>query len=146
MLTQLQNDMKQALKSGEKQRLSTLRMLIAAVKYESIEKRHELSADEIQTVIAREIKQRVNVIEDFKKGGRDDLVKQAEEEIATLGAYLPAQLNDDELAQLISQAMEEAQVSSGKEIGKIMAKLMPKIKGKADGSRVQAMVRQMLPK
>lgn len=143
MLAKLQTDMKQALKNGEKLRLSTLRMLLAALKNESIEKQKELSEDEILAVIQREIKQRRNAMEDFKKGKRDDLLNQALEEIAVLESYLPAQLSDEELESLVRQAVAELNATS-KDFGKVMGKLMPQVKGKADGGRVQAMVKQVL--
>lgn len=144
MLSTLQADMKQALKSGEKLRLSTLRMLISSIKNESIEKRMELTDEEVITVIQREVKQRRNAIEEYKKGNRDDLVKQADEEIAFLEAYLPKQLSDEELEALVKETMAEVSIASPKEMGKLMAKLMPKVKGKADGNRVQAIVKQLL--
>jgi uncharacterized protein YqeY len=144
MLSTLQADMKQALKAGEKLRLSTLRMLISSIKNESIEKRNELTDEEVLTVIQREVKQRRNAIEEYKKGNRDDLVIQAEEEIAFLEAYLPKQLSDEELEALVKETMAEVNISSPKEMGKLMAKLMPKVKGKADGTRVQAMVKKFL--
>jgi uncharacterized protein len=144
MLKQIQDDMKQALKAGEKEKLSTIRMLIAAIKNESIEKRAELSDEDVFTVIAREIKQRKNAIEEFKKGNREDLVAQNESEIAILEAYLPQQLSDAELEALVRQAVAETNAVSAKEMGKVMGKLMPLVKGKADGTRVQAMVRSIL--
>ncbi|MDW7650449.1 MAG: GatB/YqeY domain-containing protein [Bacillota bacterium] len=144
MLTTIQNDMKQALKSGEKLRLSTLRMLVSALKNESIEKRQELTTEEVLTVVQREVKQRRNAMEEYKKGNRDDLVSQAEAEIAILEAYLPKQLSDDELEAIVRQTMAEVNVTSPKEMGKLMGKLMPQVKGKADGTRVQATVKRLL--
>jgi len=144
MLKQIQTDMKQALKAGEKQRLSTLRMLLAALQNESIEKRTELADEEIFTVIQREIKQRKNSIMEFKKGNREDLVQETELEITILTAYLPQQLSDEELEALVKQAITEANASSAKELGQVMGKLMPLIKGKAAGTRVQAIAKKLL--
>ena len=144
MFAQIQNDMKQALKAGDKFRLSTLRMLFSAIKNESIAKRAELSDEEVVTVVQREVKQRKNAIEEYKKGNRDDLVQQAEEEIAILDVYLPQQMSDEELEALVRQVITEENVSSLKEMGKIMGKIMPQVKGKADGNRVQAMVKKIL--
>ena len=144
MLKQIQNDMKEALKAGEKLRLSTIRMLISAIKNESIEKRAELSEEEVITVVQREVKMRRNAIEEYKKGNRDDLVQQALDEIAMLEVYLPKQLSDEELVAIIKQTIAEVNITSPKEMGKLMAKLMPLIKGKADGTRVQSIVKQLL--
>lgn len=144
MLNQIQEDMKQALKAGEKKRLSTLRMLLASVKNERIEKRAELTDEDIVTVVQRELKQRRNSIEEFKKGNRDDLVMETEEEIAVLENYLPKQLSDEELEALVRQVVTEVNASSPKEMGKVMGKLMPLVKGKADGTRVQAIVKSVL--
>lgn len=143
MLAELQGQMKQALKAGEKLRLSTLRLLLAAIKNESIDKRHELDEDEIITIIQREVKQRRNAIEEFKKGAREDLVKQAEEEIAILENYLPRQISDEELRQLVQQVVAELQATPN-EFGKVMGKVMPLVKGTADGNRVRSMVKQVL--
>lgn len=144
MLTQIQDDMKQALKAGEKKRLGTLRMLLAAVKNETIEKRSELTEEDILTVIQREIKQRKNSIEEFKKGNRDDLVQETEAELSILEAYLPQQLSDEELTELVKQVAAEVNATSAKDMGKLMGKLMPQVKGKADGTRVQATVKKIL--
>jgi uncharacterized protein YqeY len=144
MLKQLQDDMRKALKAGEKKKLSTIRMLISSVKNESIEKRGELSDEDVLTVIQREIKQRKSANEEFKKGNRDDLIQENEVEIAILEAYLPQQLTDAELEKLVKQVVVEMNASSPKEMGKVMGKLMPQIKGKADGTRVQTMVRSIL--
>jgi hypothetical protein len=143
MLVQLQSDMKQALKAGEKQKLSTIRMLLSAIKNEAIEKRKELTDEEILTVIQREIKQRRNAIEEFKKGNREDLVAESETEIAWLEAYLPAQLSDDELDALAHQVITDLHATT-QEFGKVMGKLMPLVKGKADGNRVQFAVKKNL--
>jgi len=143
MLAKFQDDMKQALKAGEKLRLSTLRLLLAALKNESIEKRSELTEDEIVTVLRREVKQRRNAIEEYRKGNRQDLVEEAEAEIAILEAYLPQQLNDEELRSLVENVVAELKATP-KEFGKVIGKVMPLVKGKADGSRVQAVVKQVL--
>lgn len=144
MLTKIQDDMKQAMKAGDKKRLGTIRMLIAAIKNESIDKRAELSDEDIITVVQREIKQRRNAIEEFKKGNRDDLVQENEAEITILEAYLPKQLTDEELEAIVRQVASEVNAASPKEMGKVMGKLMPLVKGKADGTRVQATVKKVL--
>ncbi|HZK23927.1 MAG TPA: GatB/YqeY domain-containing protein [Oscillospiraceae bacterium] len=144
MLKQIQDDMKTALKAGEKKKVSTLRMLIADIKNESINKRSALSTDEILSVIQREIKQRRNANEEFKKGNRLDLVAENEIEVAILTAYLPQQLGDEELETIVLQAVSAVSATSLKEMGKVMSKVMPQVKGKADGRRVQAAVKKVL--
>ncbi|NLN07053.1 MAG: GatB/YqeY domain-containing protein [Firmicutes bacterium] len=144
MLKKIQDDMKQAMKAGDKKRLSTIRMLLAAIKNESIEKRKELSSEDISAVIQREIKQRRTAIAEFRAGGREDLVQENEAEIAVLESYLPPQLSDAELEALVRQVVAETGASSLREMGKVMGKIMPQVKGKADGGRVQAIVRKVL--
>ncbi len=143
MLTKIQNDMKQAMKAGEKERLGTIRMLLAALKNASIEKRQELEESEILTVIQREVKQRKNAMEEYFKGKRDDLVEQAKKEIAVLESYLPQQMSDEELGNLVQKVIGEIKATP-KEFGKVMGKLMPMVQGKAEGNRVQAAVKKLL--
>ncbi len=143
MLTKIQNDMKQAMKAGEKERLGTIRMLLAALKNASIEKRQELEESEILTVIQREVKQRKNAMEEYLKGKRDDLVEQAKKEIAVLESYLPQQMSDEELGDLVQKVIDEIKATP-KEFGKVMGKLMPMVQGKAEGNRVQAVVKKLL--
>ncbi|NLZ94145.1 MAG: GatB/YqeY domain-containing protein [Firmicutes bacterium] len=144
MLTQIQNDVKQAMKAGEKKKVTTLRMLIASIKNESINKRADLNNEDIIAIIQREIKQRRNACEEFKKGGREDLIRENEAEISILEAYLPRQLSDEELAALVRQVISEVNAVSVKDMGKVMGKLMPQVKGKADGTRVQQAVKDAL--
>ncbi|MBE3573342.1 MAG: GatB/YqeY domain-containing protein [Moorella humiferrea] len=144
MKTRLQQDMKDALKNHDKIRLQTIRMVLAAIKNAEIEKMHPLSDEEVAAVIQREIKMRREALEQFAQGGREDLVHQTEAELKVLEEYLPKQLDDDELKQIIIATIAEVGAQSGKEIGKVMAALMPKIRGRADGKRANAMVRELL--
>ncbi|PRR71093.1 GatB/YqeY domain-containing protein [Neomoorella humiferrea] len=144
MKTRLQQDMKDALKNHDKIRLQTIRMVLAAIKNAEIEKMHPLSDEEMAAVIQREIKIRREALEQFAQGGREDLVHQTEAELKVLEEYLPKQLDDDELKQIIIATIAEVGAQSGKEIGKVMAALMPKIRGRADGKRANAMVRELL--
>ncbi|MGI6285906.1 putative protein YqeY [Moorella humiferrea] len=144
MKTRLQQDMKDALKNHDKIRLQTIRMVLAAIKNAEIEKMHPLSDEEVAAVIQREIKMRREALEQFAQGGREDLVHQTEAELKVLEEYLPKQLDDDELKQIIVATIAEVGAQSGKEIGKVMAALMPKIRGRADGKRANAMVRELL--
>ena len=144
MLKLLQDEMKKAMKAKDKVRLSTIRMLISAVKNEAIAKKQELATEDIIAVIQREIKQRRNAIEDFRKGERDDLVRENEAEIAVLEEFLPKQLSDEEIETLARQIANEVNAATLKDLGKVMGKIMPLVKGKADGTRVQTIVKKIL--
>ncbi|MGH2792871.1 MAG: GatB/YqeY domain-containing protein [Actinomycetota bacterium] len=138
------NDMRDAMKAREAVRVATLRMLMAAVKNAEIEKRHELSDDEVLDVVGKEAKRRRESIEAFEKGGRDDLVAKESGELAVLEAYLPERLSDDELAALVDAAIAETGASSPKQMGDVMKALMPKLRGRADGGQVSALVKAKL--
>ncbi|QGP92284.1 putative protein YqeY [Neomoorella glycerini] len=144
MKARLQQDMKEALKSHDKIRLQTIRMVLAAIKNAEIEKMHPLADEEMAAVIQREIKMRKEALEQFARGGREDLVRQTEAEIKVLEDYLPQQLSDSELRKVIRQTISEVGAQSSKEIGKVMAALMPKIRGRADGKKASEMVRELL--
>jgi uncharacterized protein YqeY len=143
MLERIQTEIRQALKAGDKTRLSTLRLLLAALHNERIEKRHDLSENEILAVISREIKMRRNACHEYKKGLREDLVQEAEREIAILETYLPSQYSEDELLVVVSRVVSET-AAGPHDFGKVMGMIMPLVRGKADGKRVQEMVRQVL--
>jgi len=96
------------------------------------------------SVLAREVKQRNDSLEQFKKAGRDDLVKQVEKELEILKAYMPEPLSDEELEDLIKQAIEQTGATDKKDFGKVMGVVMPQVKGKADGARVQKLVQKLL--
>lgn len=144
----LMEDMKQAMKEKEagKFRLSVIRMVRASIKNLEIDKKRELSNDEVLDVLAREVKMRRDSREEFQKAGREDLAQTAEDEIAVLVQYLPKQLKVDEVRQLVREAIAEVGASSEKELGKVMSALMPKVKGKADGKLVNTIVREELAK
>ncbi|HJR19597.1 MAG TPA: GatB/YqeY domain-containing protein [Actinomycetota bacterium] len=138
------NDMRDAMKAREAVRVAALRMLMAAVKNAEIEKRHELSDDEVLDVVGKEAKRRRESIEAFEKGGRDDLVAKESDELAVLEAYLPERLSDDELAALVDAAIAETGAASPKQMGDVMKALMPKLRGRADGGQVSALVKAKL--
>ncbi|WIW69767.1 MULTISPECIES: GatB/YqeY domain-containing protein [Anaerosinus] len=143
---QLTEDMKQAMKAREagKQRLSVIRMVRAAIKKVEIDSKKELNDDEVLDIVAKEVKMRKDSMEEFKKGNRQDLVEQLEQEIAILLPYLPQQLTEEEIRALVSDAVAQTGAVSAKEMGKVMAVLMPKVKGRADGKLVNTIVREFL--
>ena len=132
----LTNDMKEAMKAKEKDRLAVIRMVRGAIKQIEIDSKKELDDEEV--------KMRKDSVEEFKKGGREDLVAKTEAEIAVLMPYLPQQLSEDEIRSLVQAAVEQVGASSPKDMGKVMGVLMPKVKGRADGKLVNTIVKEAL--
>ncbi|WP_297570101.1 GatB/YqeY domain-containing protein [uncultured Anaerovibrio sp.] len=141
---QLANDMKEAMKAKEKERLAVIRMVRGAIRQQEIDGKTELDDEAVIAVISKEVKMRKDSIVDFQKGGRDDLVAQNEAEIAFLMPYLPKQLTEDEVRELVKEAVEKTGASSPKDMGKVMGALMPKVKGRADGKMVNQLVKEAL--
>ena len=139
-------DMKEAMKAREegRQRLGVIRMVRGAIRQQEIDGQKELDDDAVLAVISKEVKQRRDSIEEFKKGGREDLIAQNEAEIAVLMAYLPQQMAEGEIRKLVQDAIAATGASSPKEMGKVMKELMPKVKGRADGKLVNQIVRELL--
>lgn len=145
ILDQLNQDMKEAMRSKDKLRLSVIRMVKGSLQNEAIKlKKDELTAEESLTVLSREVKQRKDSLQEFEKVGRQDLADKLQEELEILLAYMPEQLSEDELKQIISQAISEVGATSKKEMGKVMGHVLPKVKGKADGGLVNKIVQQLL--
>ncbi|MCF1684384.1 GatB/YqeY domain-containing protein [Tetragenococcus halophilus] len=144
LLTKLNDDMKAAMKGKDKESLQVIRMLKASLQNEKINLGRDLTDEEELAIISREMKQRRDSLAEFEKVGRDDLAEKTKSEIAIVERYLPAQLTEDEIRQLVSQAIEQTGASSPKEFGKVMGVVMPKVKGKADGNQVNAIVKELL--
>ncbi|MDR3588549.1 MAG: GatB/YqeY domain-containing protein [Negativicutes bacterium] len=144
----LTEDMKQAMKDREagKLRLSVIRMARGSIKNVEIDRRKELSDDEVLDVLAKEVKLRRDAAEEFKKGNRQDLVDTVGQEIAVLMQYLPQQLSEAEVRALVHEAVAATGAAEAKDMGKVMAALMPKVKGRADGKLVNTLVKEMLSK
>jgi len=140
----LNEDLKLAMKSQDKFKLSVLRMVRAAIKNQEIERKRSLDDSEVIDVLSREIKQRRDSLQDFEKAGRTDLAEQASAEIEIISAYLPKPLTDEEVTALVQQTIQETGASSKADMGKVMAALMPKVKGRADGKLVNQIVSQQL--
>lgn len=139
----LANDMKEAMKAREagKERLSVIRLVRGAIRQIEIDQRVELDDEGVLAVISKEVKQRRDSIEEFKKGGREDLVAQNEADVAILMEYLPAQLSEAEVKALVDEAVAAVGAKDPKDMGKVMKELMPKVKGKADGKLVNQLVK-----
>lgn len=143
---QLTEHMKEAMKEKDKTRLSVIRMLRAALQNEAINQGVDtLSEEDELMILSRQVKQLNESIDEFNAANREDLVEKSEQELAILSQYMPAQLSDEELKEIVKQAIETTGASSKREFGKVMGVVMPKVKGKADGSRVQKLVQQLLP-
>ena len=144
LLKKLDEDLITALKKSDKLKLSVLRMAKAAVKNQQIDKGRELQDEEILAIFSTMAKQRRESIEQFSKGGRDDLVQQETLELAILQSYMPAQLSAQEIDDMILQAIKESSAKNEGDMGKVMKMLAPRIKGVADGKWVNSRVRELL--
>jgi uncharacterized protein YqeY len=140
----LTQELKDALRAGEKVRLGALRMLSAAVKNREIDLRRDLSDQEFQEVASREVKRRNEAIEAYESAGREELVAKETEEREILQAYLPEPLSEEELNGLVDEGIKATGASTSKEMGKVIGYVMSKAKGRAAGGRVQSLVRQRL--
>jgi uncharacterized protein YqeY len=140
----LQEAAKVALKSGDALKLSTLRLLLAAVHNEEIRLRKELGTEEIQRVVSTLSKQRSESIELYRKGGREDLAQKEEAELKILQQFLPQPLTDQEVEALIREAIGELGASGIQDLGKVMKQVMPKVSGRSDGKRVNEMAKALL--
>ncbi len=141
---ELLEDMKVAMKQKEKERLSVIRMARAAIKNIEIDKRKDLTDEEVIEVISKEVKQRRDAIPEYVKAGREDIVQKLKEEIEILTKYLPRQLTREELEVIVEEVITQVGAISMKDIGKVMGGIMPKIKGRADGKLVNELVRAKL--
>ncbi|MBN1405478.1 MAG: GatB/YqeY domain-containing protein [Candidatus Omnitrophica bacterium] len=140
----LNNDLKDAMKAKDALRLSCIRMVMADIKNAHIAKQKELVDDDIIDILQRQVKQHHDSIDGFKKGNRPELAKKEEEELKIIRGYLPQQLSEGQVAEIIKQAMEESGITQKKEMGKLMAFIMPKVKGRADGKLVSRIVGESL--
>ena len=140
----LTEDLKQAMRQRDEQRRSTLRLVMAAIKNAEIEKRRELEEGELLAIIAKEAKQRHESIDQFERGGRQDLADREEAELQILLAYLPEQLSREEIEAQARQIIAEVGAASPAQMGQVMRRLMPLMQGKADGKLVSQVVKELL--
>tara|TARA_Y100001933_G_scaffold170770_1_gene168825 strand:+ start:1899 stop:2342 length:444 start_codon:yes stop_codon:yes gene_type:complete len=141
---EINEQVKQAMKGGEKARLKVLRMLTAAIKQKEIDERIELDDAEVLAIIDKQVKQRRESIEQYTAGGRPELAEAEQAEIDILSDFLPEQLNEEELEALIVAAIADSGAESMADMGKVMAQLKPKVQGRADMKQVSAAVRSKL--
>lgn len=146
LLERLNQDMKQAMKEKNKDKLTVIRMVKASLQNEVINLGNNviLSADQELTILTREVKQRKDSLLEFEKAGRQDLVDKIKQELLILEEYLPQQLSEDELLEIVRVTISEVGATSKADMGKVMSVVMPKVKGQADGSSVKNAVASLL--
>ncbi len=145
MLKRIEADLKTAMKSGDKPRVSTIRLLLSALKNEKIQAHRDLTDEEIEAVIRRGAKQRKDSIEQYGRGGREDLVAAETAELQILEAYLPQGLTDADLENAVKTIISDRSLTSKKEVGAVMKELMVRYKGRVDGRKAQEIAQRLLP-
>ncbi|HEY4391573.1 MAG TPA: GatB/YqeY domain-containing protein [Paenibacillus sp.] len=140
----LNEDMKQAMKSQDKFKLSTIRMVRSTIKNLEIDLKRTLDDNEVLDILSREIKQRKDALQEFEKAGREDLAASSRAEVEIIAVYLPEQLTEEEIKVIVQQTIQETGASSKADMGKVMSALMSKVKGRADGKLINQAVQQAL--
>lgn len=141
----LEGDLKAALKSGEKRRVSTLRLLLSNVKNERIQLQRDPTDEEVEALVRRSVKQRRDSIEQYTKAKREDLVAAESEELSILEGYLPRTLSDEEIRSELSRIAAEKNFTSARDVGLLMKELMARHRGRVDGRRAQELARALFP-
>jgi len=144
LFQRITEDMKTAMKAGEKEKLSAIRMLRSAIKDKQIELGHEPSDDELLALIAKLVKQRNDAAQQYAEAGRADLEAREQREAELYRTYLPEPLSEEEVTKIIQEAMDETGAASIKDMGRVMATIRPKVQGRADMGKLSAMVKARL--
>jgi len=144
MLQRLQEDLKLAMKAGDKLSVSVLRMLLSALKYSAIDEKREPSEDEAAALIQKSIRSRKESIEAFRNGGRPELAEKEDAELKIVERYLPAQLEGSELERAVDSLLSEMNITRRKDMGRAMKEFMARHRGKADGKAVSALIASRL--
>ena len=144
LLSSIQEEVKNSLKSGEKFKASTLRLIVSALKLEEKNKAKTLTDDEALEILTKMIKQRKDSISQFETANRPELAQKEKDEIEIIRNYLPEQLTEKELSALINEIIKEVNAESVKDMGKVMSVLKPKITGKADAGIASGLVKNLL--
>ena len=144
MVEKLKQDMVEAMKNKEKDRLTVIRMVKAAMDQEHIDRKKEINDELLIDVVNKQIKMRKDSITEFEKGGRSDLVEKTQSEVDMLMAYLPEQLSDEEVAKIIDEIFAEVKPEGQKDMGKVMKEATAKLKGKADMKAVSNIIKEKL--
>ena len=140
----IQEDMKSAMKGGDKPRLGVIRLLMAAIKQREVDERIELDDEQILQVLDKMVKQRRDSITQYQDAGRTELAEQEAFEVTILQEYLPEALGEEEIADMIREAISETGAESMRDMGKVMGRLKPKMQGRADLGAVSALIKQQL--
>jgi len=140
----LNEDLKNSLRNKDTIRLNTIRSIINAVKNKEIDLKRELNENEFYEVLNTLAKQRREAIEQYEKGNRKDLADKEKRELEIILEYLPEQLSDEEIEEIVKKTIEEVGATNLKDLGKVMKAVMPKVKGRADGKKVNELVRTLL--
>ena len=140
----IQSDVKDAMRAKAKDRLGTLRLVTAAIKQKEVDERVEMDDDQVLQVLTKMVKQRQDSITQYTDAGRHDLAAQEQAELAIIGEYMPAALSEEELSELVSEALADTGAQSIKDMGKVMGVLRPAVQGRADMGAVSAQVKQAL--
>ncbi|GAU77468.1 GatB/YqeY domain-containing protein [Fusibacter sp. 3D3] len=146
LANKLTDDLKDAMRSKDKVRKSVIIMLRAAIKQIEVDERRALSEEDVIEIIAKQIKQKKSAIDEFSKGGREDLVDLTKTEIDMLMTYLPEQLSEEAIVEIIAQAIETTSATTMKDMGKVMGIVSESTKGKADGKLIADLVKKSLSK
>ena len=144
ILTKIDDELKSALKAGDKLKATVLRGLKSDIKYRQIDLGRDMTDEDVTATLQSAAKRRRDSIEQFKKGGRDDLVDKESRELELIEGYLPEQLSEDKIREHIQVSLEATGASSPAQMGAVMKDLMPRLKGQADGKLVSQLVRQTL--
>lgn len=142
---QIRAELTEAMKAKDAEKLSTLRMLQSALKYQQIEAGHELSDDEVLAVVRKAVKQRQDSIEQYEKGNRPELAAKERSEMTMLQAYLPPELSDAEIESGVKEIIAATGAASKKDMGKVMKEATARYKGRVDGKKIQELVSRLLP-
>lgn len=142
----LNTDVKEAMRSGDKELRDTLRLILAAIKQEEIDRQTTLDDAGVQAVLTKQAKQRRESIADYEKAGRPELAEEERRQLVIIESYLPEMMGREEIEKLAAQTIAEVNASDIKDMGKVMGRLMPQVKGKADGRIVNEVVRSLLSK
>lgn len=144
LVQKVNDDMKQAMKSQDKEKLSVIRMLKSAIQLSSIEKKHELNDEEVIDVLTKQIKMRKDSVAEFTKANRIDLANQYNKEIEILMTYMPEQLSLEDVMKIIEDAIEKINPTDQKQMGLIMKEVTPQVKGKFDMGEVSKIIKEKL--
>ncbi len=140
----IKDDMKTAMRERAKERLTTIRLILAAIKQQEVDRRVELDDNDVLVILDKMVKQRKDSIEQYNKAGREELAAKEQAEIEVIQAYLPQQLTQDEILALVDEAIAATGAETMRDMGKIMGMLKPKLQGRADMGQVSGLIKSKL--